>query len=53
MEMKCKICGKEVQWGFDGCPTIKARENETSAQVAMRALTGDYNYVTHYDCKNQ
>ena len=44
IEFPCKICGKEVRWGMDGCPVVKRDSNLISV------LFGQYDYMVHYEC---
>jgi len=52
MERKCKVCGKPVSWGEDGCPVRKIKDNETESEAAMSAFLGDIDYWEHYKCES-
>lgn len=43
VENPCKVCGKEVRWGQDGCPVV-SKGNE------LGVLFGSWKYMLHYKC---
>ena len=44
VEDPCIVCGKQVNWGVDGCPIAEKGKE-------MQAFMGDHKGMIHYACK--
>lgn len=52
IKQPCKICGKEVVWGTDGCPSITEKEYEIY-KFSFMMFNNPTDRWIHWDCKEK